>query len=232
MQNIIPQKITQFKERVEKSAFISLNSFKLKLLENDKEGQLDIDYSYDNLYNEFGYLLEESFKEIINIYKFVFYGRLEVDSFYSEIEINLEKISSGLSLINYDDGLWFEGQSEEEKALWKTFRSFDIRPEIGDGKMAVFSIQEGVSPPNEPAIYYIDRAKAFKTNLTFVQYYETVLDMMGIADWQLLFTDVSWNDPQVEDYYPELKAAIEALAKAFPDKDYKKYFDLLEARWV
>ena len=84
--------------------------------------------------------------------------------------------------MDFDEKLWFDGQSEEEKALWKTFRSFDTRPEIGDGKMAVFSIPEGVSPPNEPAIYYIDRASCWKTNLTFVQYYEAVLDMMGIAD--------------------------------------------------
>ncbi|MBE99393.1 hypothetical protein [Flavobacterium coralii] len=133
--------------------------------------------------------------------------------------------------MNYDEKLWFESQPEEEKALWKTFRSFDTRPEIGDNKMAVFSIQEGVSPPNEPVIYYLDRAKAFKTNLTFVQYYETVLDMIGIADWQLLFADISWNDPDVDYYYSELKASLEALAKVFPEKDYTKYFELLESKW-
>ena len=55
--------------------------------------------------------------------------------------------------------------------------------------------------------------------------------MMGIADWQLLFADVSWNDPQVEDYYPELKQSLEALAKAFPEKDYSRYFKLLEDKW-
>ncbi len=151
--------------------------------------------------------------------------------YYSELEVNIEKISSGLSLMNYDEKLWFESQPEEEKALWKTFRSFDTRPEIGDNKMAVFSIQEGVSPPNEPVIYYLDRAKAFKTNLTFVQYYETVLDMIGIADWQLLFADISWNDPDVDYYYSELKASLEALAKVFPEKDYTKYFELLESKW-
>lgn len=170
--------------------------------------------------------------DILNIHNFHFHAWLEVDDYASQIEINIEKVYSNLSLLDYDEKLWFEGQPEEEKALWKTFRSFDTRPDIGDGKMAVFSIQEGVSPPNEPAIYYIDRAFYCKTSLTFVQYYEAVLDMMGIADWQLLFSDVSWNDPQVEDYYPGLKASLEALSKAFPEKDYTKYFELLEAKWV
>ncbi|WP_294823337.1 hypothetical protein [uncultured Flavobacterium sp.] len=176
--------------------------------------------------------IEERYLDILNIDTFHFHRWLEIDGYTSHIEFNIEKVYSNLSLIDYDEKLWFDGQSEEDKALWKTFRSFDTRPEIGDGKMAVFSIQEGVSPPNEPAIYYIDRASCWKTNLTFVQYYEAVLDMMGIADWQLLFTDVSLKDPMISYKYNGLKKSLEALAKAFPDKDYSKYFELLEARWV
>ncbi|WP_294823333.1 hypothetical protein [uncultured Flavobacterium sp.] len=176
--------------------------------------------------------VRDAFIDIINVNKVHFHSWLEIDDYASQVEFNLEKVYLNLTLLDYDAKLWFKGQSPEEIALWKTFRVLDTRPEIGDGKMAVFNIQEGISPPNEPSIYYIDRASCWKTNLTFIQYYEAVLDMMGIADWQLLFTDVSWNDPKVEDYYQGLKESLEALAKAFPDKDYSRYFELLEARWV
>jgi hypothetical protein len=172
-----------------------------------------------------------SYIDILNINKIHFHSWLEVDGYSTHVEFNLEKVYLNFTLLDFDAKLWFKGQSPEEIALWKTFRVFDTRPEIGDGKMAVFSIQEGVSPPNEPAIYYIDRASCWKTNLTFVQYYEAVLDMMGIADWQLLFSDVSLKDPMVDYYYRGLKGSLEALAKAFPDKDYSNYFELLEARW-
>jgi len=175
---------------------------------------------------------EKKYLDILNINRFHFHAWLEIDGYASQIEFNIEKVYSNLCVLNFDEKLWFDGQSEEGKALWKTFRSFDSRPEIGDGKMGVFSIQEGVSPPNEPVIYYIYRASCWKTNLTFVQYYEAVPDMMGIADWQLLFTDVSLKDPMVYYKYDGLKKSLEALAKAFPDKDYGKYFELLEARWV
>ncbi|MFP9113987.1 hypothetical protein ACLI1A_08585 [Flavobacterium sp. RHBU_3] len=212
--------------------FISVDDFDLDLLQSYDEGQLDIDYAHNKFINYYGYKFEESFKDVININKLYFHGIIEVDLYFSKLEICIENIGVGLSLLNYDEGLWYDDQPEEEKALWKTFRSFDTRPEIGDGKMAVFSIQEGVSPPNEPAIYYIDRAFYCKTNLTFVQYYEAVLDMMGIADWQLLFSEVSLKDPMISYKYDGLKASLEALAKAFPDKDYSKYFELLEARWV
>jgi len=186
-----------------------------------------------NDFTRLGYdKIEERYLDILNIDTFHFHTWLEIDGYASQIEFNIGKVYSNFSLIKFDEKLWFDGQSEEDKALWKTFRSFDTRPEIGDGKMAVFSIQEGVSPPNEPAIYYIDRASCWKTSLTFVQYYEAVLDMMGIADWQLLFTDVSLKDPMISYKYDGLKKSLEALAKAFPDKDYGKYFELLEARWV
>lgn len=96
--------------------------------------------------------------------------------------------------------------------------------------MAVFSIQPGIAPPNEPTIYYIDRASAYKTNLTFNGYYDAVLDMLGIADWQYLFTDVPLEDLISDGKYQKLKISLEALQKAFPEKDYCRYFKLLEER--
>ena len=204
-----------------------------KYLDQDADFNVDQMISFlTKKFSRIGYHnVDERFIDILNIDSFHFHAWLEADQYSSQIEINIEKVYSNLSLLDYDEELWFEGQPEEEKTLWKTFRSFDTRPEIGDNKMAVFSIKEGVSPPAEPAIYFLDRAKAFKTNLTFVQYYDAVLDMMGIADWQLLFADISWNDPQVEDYYSGLKESLEALSKAFPEKDYSKYFELLESKW-
>jgi uncharacterized protein YutD len=82
----------------------------------------------------------------------------------------------------------------------------------------------------EPAIYYINRAKAYKTNLTFNQYYEAVLDMLGISDWQYLFTDVSVQELRADGIYQNLKAALQALQKVFPQKDYSRYFELLDRR--
>ena len=68
--------------------------------------------------------------------------------------------------------------------------------------------------------------------MTFIEYYEAVLDMLGIANWQYLYTEVSWSDPLKKHLYTNIKASLEALQKAFPNKDYKKYFDLLEDRWT
>lgn len=172
----------------------------------------------------------ERFVDILNIDKFHFHAWLEVDDFASQIEFNIEKLYSGLTLLDFDDKLWFKGQTPEEIALWKTFRILDTRPEIGDGKLAVFSIQNGIAPPNEPAIYYINNALAYKTNLTFNGYFTAVLDMLGIADWQYLFTEVPLEDLQADGVYQNLKQSLNALQKAFPDKDYSNYFKLLEER--
>eukprot|EP01133_Synstelium_polycarpum_P009483 gene9483-11098_t len=174
--------------------------------------------------------VSERFVDVLNIDKFHFHGWLQVDSFASQIEFNIGKLYSGLSLLDFDEKLWFKGQTAEELALWKTFRILDSRPQIGDGKLVVYSIQNGIAPPNEPAIYYINRALAYKTSLTFNGYYEAVLDMLGIADWQYLFTEVSLETLKADGVYQNLKESLEALQKAFPYKDYSLYFKLLERR--
>lgn len=174
--------------------------------------------------------VSERFVDVLNIDKYHFHAWLEVDDFASRIEFNIENLYPGLSLLDYDANLWFKGQKPEEIALWKTFRVLDTRPEIGDGKLAVFSIQNGIAPPNEPAIYYINNALAYKTNLSFNRYFEAVLDMLGIADWQYLFTEVSLKDLKADGIYQNLKQSLEALQKVFPDKDYSNYFKLLEER--
>ncbi|MFC0426255.1 hypothetical protein [Chryseobacterium scophthalmum] len=168
--------------------------------------------------------------DILNIDKFHFHSWFEIDDFASQVEFYIENLYPGLSLLDYDAKLWFKGQTPEEIALWKTFRILDTRPEIGDGKLAVYSIQNGIAPPNEPAIYYINKALAYKTNLTFNGYFEAVADMLGIADWQYLFTEVSLEDLKADGIYKNLKESLEALQKAFPDKDYSRYFKLLEER--
>ncbi|MEO4005957.1 hypothetical protein [Flavobacterium sp. CAU 1735] len=174
--------------------------------------------------------VSERFVDVLNIDKIHFHAWFEVADFASQLEFHMENLYSGLSLLEYDEKLWFKGQTPEEIALWKTFRIFDTRPEIGDGKLAVYSIQKGVAPPNEPTIYYINRALAYKTNLTLNGYYEAVLDLLGIADWQYLFTEVSADDLKADGIYQNLQRALEALQKAFPDKDYNRYFKLLEER--
>lgn len=174
--------------------------------------------------------VSERFVDVLNIDEFHFHSWFEIDDFASQIEFNIENLYPGLSLLDYDAKLWFKGQTPEEIALWKTFRILDTRPEIGDGKLAVYSIQNGIAPPNEPVIYYINRALAYKTNLTFNEYYEAVLDMLGIADWQYLFTEVSLEDLKADGIYQKLKKSLEALQKAFPNKDYSRYFKLLEER--
>lgn len=182
-------------------------------------------------FDKLGYeKVSERYVDVLNIDKYHFHAWLEVDDFASQIEFNIENLYPGLSLLDYDAKLWFKGQTPEEIALWKTFRILDTRPEIGDGKLAVFSIQNGIAPPNEPSIYYINNALAYKTNLTFKGYFEAVLDMLGIADWQYLFTEVSLEDLKADGIYQNLKQSLEALQKAFPDKDYSNYFKLLEER--
>lgn len=184
-----------------------------------------------NKFSKKGYEnVSERYVDVLNIDKFYFHAWFQVDDFATQLEFNIEKLYSGLSLLDFDEKLWFKGQSPEEIALWKTFRILDTRPEIGDGKLAVYSIQNGIAPPNEPTIYYINRAIVYKTNLTFNRYYEAVLDMLGIADWQYLFTEVSLADLKADGTFQNLKESLEALQKAFPDKDYNRYFKLLEER--
>lgn len=184
-------------------------------------------------FSQLGYeQVANKYLDILNIDKYHFHAWFEVDDFASQIEFNIEKLYTRLLLVekDYDAKLWVKGQTPEEIALWKTFRVLDTRPEIGDGKLAVFSIQNGIAPPNEPTIYYINRDLAYKTNLTFNGYFEAVLDMLGIADWQYLFTEVSLEDLKADGIYKDLKESLEALQKAFPNKDYNRYFKLLEER--
>lgn len=197
------------------------------ILETNKE---ETDFVIKD-FSQLGYeQVANRYLDILNIDKFRFHAWFEIDDFASQVEFNIEKLYSGLSLLDYDEKLWFKGQTPEEIVLWKTFRILDTRPEIGDGKLAVYSIQNGIAPPNEPAIYYINRALAYKTNLTFNEYFEAVADMLGIADWQYLFTEVSLEDLKADGIYKNLKESLEALQKAFPDKDYSRYFKLLEER--
>ncbi|WP_426473909.1 hypothetical protein [Chryseobacterium balustinum] len=197
------------------------------ILETNKE---ETDFVIKD-FSQLGYeQVANRYLDILNIDKFRFHAWFEIDDFASQVEFNIEKLYSGLSLLDYDEKLWFKGQTPEEIALWKTFRVLDARPEIGDGKLAVYSIQNGIAPPNEPAIYYINRALAYKTNLTFNGYFEAVADMLGIADWQYLFTEVSLEDLKADGIYKNLKESLQALQKAFPDKDYSRYFKLLEER--
>ncbi len=212
-----------------KSNYLEDVKIKANILETDEDEANFVINEFTRLgYEE----VANRYLDVLNIDKIHFHAWLEVDDFASQIEFNIEKLYTRLTLIEdgYDAKLWFKGQTPEEIALWKTFRIFDTRPEIGDGKLAVYSIQKGVAPPNEPAIYYINRAVAYKTNLTFNGYYEAVLDLLGIADWQYLFTEVSADDLKADGIYQKLKQALEALQKAFPDKDYSRYFKLLEER--
>jgi len=212
-----------------KSDYLEDVKIKSNILETDKAAE-------DFVINDFSRLGYEQvanrYLDILNIDKYHFHAWLQVDDFASQIEFNIEKLYSGLLLLekDYDEKLWFKGQTSEEIALWKTFRILDTRPEIGDGKVAVYSIQNEIAPPNEPVIYYINRALAYKTNLTFNGYFEAVLDMLGIADWQYLFTEVSLEDLKADGIYQNLKESLEALQNAFPNKDYSSYFKLLEER--
>lgn len=225
-------KITeQFKnlETTIKSNYLEDVKIKSNILETDDETANFV----INKYTKIGYeQVANRYLDVLNIDRFYFHAWFQVDDFATQLEFNIEKLYTRLSSIeqDYDAKLWFKGQKPEEIALWKTFRVLDTRPEIGDGKLAVYSIQNGIAPPNEPSIYYIDRALAYKTNLTFNEYYEAVLDMLGIADWQYLFTEVSLGDLQADGIYQKLKKSLEALQKAFPNKDYSRYFALLEER--
>ncbi|WP_144282630.1 hypothetical protein [Chryseobacterium echinoideorum] len=214
-------------ENILKSNYFEDISIKSNILETDEEEASFV----INKFTKLGYdQVANRYLDILNIDKYYFHAWFQVDDFASQIEFNIEKLYSRLSLLDFDEKLWFKGQTPEEISLWKTFRILDTRPEIGDGKLTVFSIQNGIAPPNEPAIYYINRALAYKTNLTFNGYYEAVLDMLGIADWQYLFTEVSLEDLKADGIYKNLKESLEALQKAFPDKDYSHYFKLLEER--
>jgi len=210
-----------------KSDYLEDVEIKSSILETDEEEANFVINKFTKIgYEEVG----KKYLDVLNIDKYHFHAWLEVDSFASQIEFNIENLYPGLSLLDYDAKLWFKGQTPEEIALWKTFRILDTRPEIGDGKVAVYSIQNEIAPPNEPVIYYINRALAYKTNLTFNGYFEAVLDMLGIADWQYLFTEVSLEDLKADGIYQNLKESLEALQNAFPNKDYSSYFKLLEER--
>ncbi|KFF01449.1 hypothetical protein [Chryseobacterium luteum] len=208
-------KITeQFKnlETSTKSDYLEDVTIKSNILETDEEEASFV----INKFTKIGYeKVSERYVDVLNIDKYHFHAWLEVGDFASQIEFNIENLYPGLSLLDYDAKLWFKGQKPEEIALWKTFRILDTRPEIGDDKLAVFSIQDGIAPPNEPVIYYINRALAYKTNLTFNGYFEAVLDMLGIADWQYLFTEVSLKDLKADGAYQNLKQSLEALQKSF-----------------
>lgn len=212
---------------ITESDYLEDVKIKSNILETDEETADFVIKKFTKLGYE---QVAERFLDVLNIDKFHFHAWLQVGDFASQVEFNIDNLYPGLSLLDYDAKLWFKGQTPEEIALWKTFRVLDTRPEIGDGKLAVYSIQNGIAPPNEPAIYYINRALAYKTNLTFNGYYEAVADMLGIADWQYLFTEVSLEELKADGIYQNLKEALEALQKAFPHKDYSRYFKLLEER--
>lgn len=144
-------------------------------------------------------------------------------------EFYIKPLSSVL-LHSEDPKLWHDKMNNQKIQILKTFRIIDDHPESGDFKLAAFSIQEGINPPKLPDIYFYDRGEYNLMDLDYKGYLGTLLDLIGVSNWQYLFCDINMNQPKYKYLYNELHQTLKDLEFLFPKKNYSKYFKLLDSK--
>ena len=113
----------------------------------------------------------------------------------------------------------------------KTFRVIDSHPDAGDNKWGVISLVEGVSPPNEPPVYFVDRGRAFNMNMFYGDYIDALLETYAIYNWQYLYCDVDLSkNSEFSHVYNSLDKGIQGLEETFPEQDFSKLRSLLESK--
>lgn len=217
-----------------KQLFNELRTNKIFYIEYEKE--LYEDCTIEEAHQVYEILIEmNEFSKLGNQFENFFRltnklaSRYICDGLHGGGEFNFSNLFLILELIDYDEKLYFDGQTAEEKALWKTFKVFDSHPETGDGKMAAFSTQKGlVVDPDGPDIYFIDRSEAYKMSIKYGEYLDVTLDLMAIFNWQYLFCETEGKQMVVnlKKVLKELLDDINYLEKTYPEKDLSKYRDL------
>lgn len=126
-----------------------------------------------------------------------------------------------------DNGLAWEGITDEQRAVVDHLRIFDSHPTSGDYKCGTFLV-----PPHStgkrpmPDIYLFDRGEFFKMAVDYAGYIRGMIDCAAVGGWQYLYL----SDPTTERWLLErLRDNLACLQKLMPQRDWSGFAGRLEA---
>lgn len=226
--------ITQFKslfKEIKSHSNIECNKIG-EIVKHNKSAQA----TYVKLKFQQGYNIEKDFLECILLSR----AEPSISFSYSYISPDKKKYAGGgefnlqslnMVLLNRKESkLWHDEMTKEEINTLKTFRIFDDHPDSGDFKLGVFSIQEDKNPPEFPDIYFYNRGDYYLMDIGYRGYLDALLDLIGVSNWQYLYCDVNMNKPKYKYLHSELHQTLKDLKFLFPNKNYSKYFKLLDSK--
>jgi hypothetical protein len=128
---------------------------------------------------------------------------------------------------NHMDDVW-EGDDDEERALYGELRVFDDTPRTGTGRMAALRATPGAT---DPEIWFYDlRDGALRMDLDYPGYLETLLITKGVIGWQYLYCAPEDCGMGFIPLVGGLKEMLEVFPRLFPDHDYTDLRARLEER--
>lgn len=141
-------------------------------------------------------------------------------------EFSLSHVMRAVTQNRMDD-VW-DGDDEEERALYGELRVFDDTPRTGTGRMAALRVTPGTS---DPEVWFHDlRAGALRMDLDYPAYLDTLLVTKGVIGWQYLFCAPEDCGMGFFPLADGLKEMLDVFPRLFPDHDYTDLRARLEER--
>ncbi|MGW6908294.1 hypothetical protein [Streptomyces sp. NPDC054940] len=141
-------------------------------------------------------------------------------------EFRLSHVLTAVAQNHMDDV--YDGDDDEERALYGELRVFDDTPRTGTGRMAALRATPGAS---DPEIWFHDlRDGALRMDLDYPGYLEKLLITKGVIGWQYLYCrpeDCGMGFIPIVD---GLKEMLDVFPRLFPAYDYTDLQVRLKAR--
>lgn len=122
----------------------------------------------------------------------------------------------------------WQGSSEDEKQLYREFRTIDDTPNSGSGTLAAVRLQAGKDPLE--IWYYDPQVGPTMMDVDYCGYLAALLVTKGTYGWQYLFADVSLADDIHHHTVENARRMLEVFPRLFPGYDYAPLAARLEAR--
>lgn len=179
-------------------------------------------------FSEVGFALPENFAQLLDASR-----QCELRFSYSlgegltgSGEFNIYPVDAVLES-RKDPKLPVAKEHSKDAEMVKHFRIIDDHPISGDFKLAAFYMKPGYAPPNFPDIYFYDRGKFYRMDISYGDYLLALGDLAGITNWQYLFCEIDRKDAYFDPYFKELKQSMRGLKEILPGSDLTRYEKLL-----
>ncbi|MGW9589978.1 hypothetical protein ACWHLZ_06625 [Streptomyces chartreusis] len=182
---------------------------------------------FDSLADRHGLPLSDKVREHYFRYKEIAVSWRPLDEDSEMVgEFRLSHLLSAVTQGHMDD-VW-DGDDDEERALYGELRVFDDTPRTGTGRMAALRATPGAA---DPEIWFHDlRDGALQMDLDYPGYLEALLITKGVIGWQYLYCAPEDCGMGFIPLVDGLKEMLDVFPRLFPDHDYTDLRARLEAR--